>query len=177
MFILFAVIKCLENAMDLEIHQTAPGGGLQIYKVFSRSSFSSLSLFVTKGPPFISLDASSGILNATWQVTNVFRGREALGLWSCWNEWPPWGDFIKSPASSLSQDWSFRELRLKVLRASFVLGWERFLGGSWTRERGRTSGLVGLEAEATPFLPNWDSEQVLKLLNSPIYGWNGDKNT
>lgn len=29
-FILFAVIKHSENAMDLEIHQTVPEGGLQI---------------------------------------------------------------------------------------------------------------------------------------------------
>lgn len=159
MFILFAVIKCLENAMDLESHQTAPEGGVQIDKVFSGSSSSFLRLFVTNGPPFILLDASSGVLKATWPVTNVFRGREALGLWSCRNEWPPQGDFIKSPASTLSQEGSFRGLRLKILRASFVLGWEHCLGGHRTRDRRRTSGLVDLEADLTPFLPNWDSEQ------------------
>lgn len=95
-----------------------------------------------------SLDASSGTLNATWQVTNVFRGREVLGLWSCWNEWPPWGDLIKSPASTLSQEWSFQ-----------VLGWEHSLGGSRIRERGRALGLVDLGADPTPLFPNWDSEQ------------------
>lgn len=48
---LFAVIKGLKNVMDLYIHQAAPKGGLKIYKVFSTSSFSFLSLFVTKVPP------------------------------------------------------------------------------------------------------------------------------
>lgn len=122
------MINCLKNAMDLEIHQTTPKGCLEMYKVFS--SFSSSFLYLSqKCLPFILLDAFSGVLNATRQVTNVLRGRELLGLWSCWNEWLPQGDIRFPVESTRSQKGSFQK-QAKNLKGKFCTCWKCSPGGT-----------------------------------------------
>lgn len=159
-FILFAVIKCFKQC-----HQTA-AKGLDLHKVISSSSISFFSLS-QKWLQFILLDAFSGVLNATWQVTDALRGRAVLGLLSHWNEWSS-EKTIKFQACTLSQKGNFQKSRLRILGASFVLSWECSLGGSRTWGQSTdfwTSGETTWEQiQLHPFLIVI-LRKVLKLLN------------
>lgn len=105
--------------------------------------------------------AFSGVLNATWQVTDALRGWAVLGPLSHLNEWPS-ENTIKFQACTLSQEGNFQKLRLRILGASFVLSWECFLGDSRIRGQSTdfwTSEWDNLRAGPTLSLPNCDSEK------------------
>ena len=70
---------CLKNTVDLEIHQRRLKNAWRSIRPFPVPA-PAFEVNLSPRLLFVAMDASSGVLNATWQVTNVLRGE--AGPWT-----------------------------------------------------------------------------------------------